>query len=71
MREVILPFYSAAVGPHLESPVQIWRAQYRRDMDLLKHVQTRVTNVIQRMECLSYEDRLKELGLFSLEKRRL
>ena len=30
-----------------------------------------VWSVIHRMERLSYEDRLRELGLFSLEKRRL
>ena len=29
----------------------------------------RATKMIQRMECLSYQDRLRELGLFSLEKR--
>ena len=56
---------------HPEYCVQIWSPQHRRDVDLLKHMQRRSTKMIQGMECLVYEDRLRELGLFSLEKRRL
>jgi len=36
----------------------------------LKQVQTRVTKIIRGMEHLSYEDRLRELGLFSLQRSR-
>ena len=67
-REVILPLYSMLVRPHLDCCVQMWSSLYRRDMDLLECVQRKATKMIHRMEQLSYEDRLRELGLFSMEK---
>ena len=49
----------------------MWSPQYRRDMDLLEHVQKRATKMMQGMKHLPREDRLRFLGLFSLAKVRL
>ncbi|KAK4830735.1 hypothetical protein QYF61_013185 [Mycteria americana] len=58
-------------GPHLECCVLFWAPQYKRDMDILDRVQQRTVKMIKRLEHLSYEKRLRELGLLSLEKRTL
>ena len=59
-REVIVPFTPPSCG-----------SQNKKDAELLEQVQRRATKMTEELEHVSYRERLRELDLFSLEKRML
>ena len=70
-KSLIIPLYKAIVRPHLEYCIQAWNPHLRKDVYMLEKIQRRATKLIPELRDLTYEERLKECGLSTLETRRL
>ena len=61
----------AIVSMHLEYCIQTWTPYRKKDTDKLERIQRRATKMIPELRALSYESRLLECGLTTLQTRRL
>ena len=68
--DMFLNLYKSIVRPHIEYAVTVCTPLYKKDMITIENVQRRATKLVTSIKHLSYQERLKKLGLPSLEYRR-
>ena len=69
-RTVLPKIYAQYVRPHLEFAIQAWAPWQRGDIELLEDVQRRMVRQVTGLQGRTYEEKLGELGMETLEKRR-
>ena len=70
-KEVVLTSYRNLVRATSRILCAVLSPQHRENLDAIERVERRVTRLIPGRARLSYEERLKETGLYTLERRRL
>ncbi|KAK3108052.1 hypothetical protein FSP39_000221 [Pinctada imbricata] len=63
--------YKALVRPHLEYASSVWSTIFKKDAIAIENTQRRATKILRGISNLTYPERLKYLGLPSLEYRRI
>ena len=70
-RNVWLRLYKTYIRPHLEYAAQAWSPWTQQDIRVLEDVQQRAVRMISGLHSQTYQDRLLELGMTTLEERRV
>ena len=68
---MLLTLYKSMVRPRLEYCIQAWSPYNKGDIRRLEQVQHRATRLVPELAGLSYEQRLTQLGLTTLEECRI
>ena len=63
--------YKQYVLPHMDYCSQAWSPWFQKDIELLESVQARAVRMVSGLKSKTYPERLKEVGLTSLEVRRV
>ena len=66
-----LQLYKALVRPHVEYANAVWYPYKIKDIEAIENVQRRASRLVPTLKDLSYEERLRKLGLPTLVYRRL
>ncbi len=69
-KEIFIKLYKSLVRPHLEYGSQAWSVIYKKECILIENVQRRATKIVKNISNKTYTQRLKVLGLPSLQYRR-
>jgi hypothetical protein len=69
--QTVKTLYTSFVRPHLEYAVPVWNALNRKDIKKIERVQKKATKMVPQLRKLCYGERLLNLGLTSLEERRV
>ena len=69
-RHIFVRLYKQYVRPHLEFCTPAWSPWTVGDVELLENVQRKMVGMVSGLRTRDYTERLKELGLQTLEERR-
>ena len=70
-KEMLVNLYKSLIRPHLEYGSNVWSVIWKKEATAIENVQRRATKLVKTIAHLTYQQRLKVLGLPSLEYRRL
>ena len=70
-KKLIIHIHKTIVRLHLEYCLQAWRPYLEKDIDTVERIKRRATKMIPELRDLSYDVRLKECDLTTLETRRI
>ena len=66
----MLKMFNSFIHSKLEYCSMIWNPHKKEEIDKIERIQQNFTSKIRGLEQMDYHERLKKLGLYSLERRR-